>query len=170
MARVITFSTHFPIQHPRKAEPTWFVEQILNSLIPYTGTSRFNDIPEAIRPHVNDFALIDGAKKCHTIRRGNRWKVGDIFSPRIWSEKPYQSKQVEISQNVEIKKIWDIKIDGYFIWINKRLVNKNKYGLGVIILAENDGLSTDDFWDWFPQKAGQIFEGQIICWDESIEY
>ena len=35
-------------------------------------------------------------------------------------------------------------------------------------LARNDGLLINDFWAWFVKEDN--FEGQIICWNPSIEY
>lgn len=84
--RVLTFSTVFPQGHPRVSQPTFFVEQILNSVMPRceNGIINRNDIPPTILPYINDFVLHDGVtKKHHTIRAGNRWKPGDIASLRI---------------------------------------------------------------------------------------
>jgi hypothetical protein len=35
------------------------------------------------------------------------------------------------------------------------------------VLAKNDGLSHDDFKDWFSKLP---FSGQIICWNENVKY
>ncbi len=113
--------------------------------------------------------------KHHTIRAGNRWKVGDKFSPRVWSAKPYASPQITIAPDVEIKKLWDIRIfkSGD---VNIRL--KTETGSisywcsidspGFKKLAENDGLSVSDMAAWF--KMPCTFKGQIICWNDSIQY
>ena len=108
--------------------------------------------------------------KYHTIRAGHRWKVGDYFSPRVWSKKAYHSPQIIIGPDIEVKKTWDIIIkpdDSLFI---------NGQDCGMFIsfnaivekLAKNDGLSTEDLLNWFPNK--KEFDGQIICWNPKIEY
>lgn len=161
--RVITFAKQYPGYHPRKREPTYFVQKILHSLV----TPNYKPVTEIGTP-----------PKFHTIRAGNRWKVGDKFSARYWGDDinektgkagPYQSKQIEFAQ-LEVKKVWSIKIDGYLIWINKELFSWHSHSHEVEKLAKNDGLTINDFWDWFPKKKGKVFEGQIICWNDSIDY
>jgi len=36
-------------------------------------------------------------------------------------------------------------------------------------VALNDGLSYQDFFSWFGIKK-KLFEGQIICWSNDIDY
>src|SRR3954464_12353234 len=105
MARVMTLSRQFPRGHLRAGKPTFFVEKILNSL----GYAEFKkDLPPAVIDIINDFVILDGQTKHHTIRAGHRWKAGDYLSPRVWSGKPYNSKQIIIGTDIEIKKVWDI--------------------------------------------------------------
>ncbi len=106
--------------------------------------------------------------KFHTIRAGSRFKAGDYFSPRIWSGKPYRSKQITIAPDIKIEQVWDIEIaiglEG--IRINGDWNFENyKQLLGE--LSGNDGLSEDDFKSWFNNPS---FVGQIICWDKNIKY
>lgn len=166
MAKVITFSRKFPTTHPRKGEPTYFVEQILNSLL------RVQEIDvhkiDSILNYtlLNQFGLKCGIKK-HTIRGGHRFKTGDYFSPRVWSGKPYCSPQITLIPDLKIQKVHDI----VFVQKDKFLqVNGCVYEFGyeemIEILAKNDGLSTDDFKAWFSKP----FDGQIICWDDSVNY
>ena len=156
--KVITFSRFFPAYHPRKGIDTFFPEQILNGL----GIG-LRDVPAAFNNLVNDFALMDGSKKHHTIRAGNRWKVGDWFSPRVWSGKPYASKQIEFAPPIEIKKIWSFVCnEGYFY------VNGGKVDVTSSDIPANDGISSDDFLNWFPEN--KLFIGQIISWSNEIEY
>jgi len=167
MARVITFSRVFPAYHPKKGEPTYFVEYILNSL----GYVKLqSDLLPDVRNIVNDFFLLDGEiKKHHTIRAGSRWKVGDKFSPRVWSGKPYASPMITIAPDIEIKHIWDVEIfydctigipDGKNQW---KLLSFGE-------VANNDGLTFQDMKHWFNVKRDKPFKGQIICWDEKIKY
>jgi len=156
MSKVITFSRVFPKYHPKAGQPTYFVEQIYNSLF---SKNNLMDYPSGLE--IDD--TIMGVKK-HTIRNGNRWKVGDKFSPRVWSDKPYNSKQIIFCEDVEIKKIFNF---------SKDLISDKWYVNGVemssaerIDLAENDGLLYKDLLSWF-QKP---FNGQIICWSDSVSY
>jgi hypothetical protein len=170
--KVLTFSRQFPKGHPKAGQPTFFVEQSLNSIMPRgeNGIINRSDINPEILPLINDFVLLDGGtRKHHTIRAGNRFKVGDMASLRVWSDKPYRSKQIEFAQ-VEVKKVWPITI------IVDEIFNPI-YSGNILIptcqLAKNDGLECDDFVKWFmihPKKAGSIFTGQIISWSDSIEY
>jgi hypothetical protein len=164
MSKVITFSRFFPAYHPKKGEPTYFVEKIARGLH-QQGVRPF-DIPDEIFS-TEMYYLIDG--KHHTIRAGNRWKVGDKFSPRVWSGKPYNSKQIIIAPDIEIKKVWDVLIMNGPDWFEV-MINGKDYlndGWSLFLLAQNDGLRLDDMMNWFKDD---IFAGQIICWNDSINY
>ncbi len=172
--KVLTCSRHFPKGHPRQGESTWFVEKILSVVLRNAnGRLNLDDINAAIRLLVNDFFIIDGDhNKYHTIRAGNRFKPGDMASLRVWSDKPYRSKQIEFAQ-VEVKKVWGIEINVIqtcpVILIANKLLT---YEAGKE-LAANDGLLLTDFISWFsihPKKKEQTFTGQIICWSDAIEY
>lgn len=164
--RVLTFSTHFPKGHPKEGKQTFFREKIWAGLADRADGFK---IPDEITDW-DWYEYYNGIPKHHTIRSGNRWKVGDKFSPRIWSGKPYASKQITFAPPIEIKKIWEIKIEGYQVFINKELFSQFQYSNQVANLAKNDGLSVDDFWNWFPCKPGKVFEGQIISWSIDIAY
>jgi hypothetical protein len=164
MARVITFSRQFQKKHPRAGEPTYFVEHILNSLNIKVQSS----LMPGVREIINDFFMLSNTyQKLHTIRAGNRWKVGDTFSPRVWSGKPYDSKQIAIAPDITIKKIWDIEIfENYEIHING--VWMASFGSeNCWLIATNDGLVMVDFINWFDKLP---FKGQIICWSDGVEY
>src|SRR5690349_19481727 len=110
--RVITFSRYFPRKHPKEGQPTFFVEKILRN---YWDEVRWTkETEEPISVFTGKMGMIHNinhyAPKVHTIRAGNRWKVGDVFSPRVWSGKPYASKQIEFAPPIEIKKIWNVRI------------------------------------------------------------
>jgi hypothetical protein len=159
MSRVITFSRFFPSYHPKKGQPTYFVEQIHNSIFDDLG-----GVPYEIGEQLQ---LIETNKiKHHTIRAGKRWKVGDKFSPRVWSGKPYASKQIQFAPDIEIKNIWDIglRIRGDFkeFYCN----DCDLTATSINAVSSNDGLDRDDFLSWFTKP----FEGQIICWNENVHY
>jgi hypothetical protein len=165
MSRVITFSRTFPSYHPKKGQPTYFIEKIWKSL---GGVSREFTDPFVIgqdfkKSIVWGYQLVEGVKY-HTIRSGKRWKVGDKFSPRVWSGKPYNSKMITIAPDIEIRKVWDFEMDGRVFYID------GKYYLYTHLneVATNDGLILEELLQWF--KYPGIFQGQIICWNENINY
>jgi hypothetical protein len=174
MSKVIIFSRYFPSYHVKRGEPTYFVEKILQGL----SLDKW-DLEREFNPRLSlDFF----EPKYHTIRAGHRWKVGDKFSPRVWSGKPYQSKQIIIAPDIEVKKVWDFEITtaynsemrgdiSNFIYINRKLVLLNEYEK----LAKNDGLTVGDMCEWFKIAFEEdyreaYFKGQIICWNPQIEY
>ena len=142
MPKVITFAKTFPMHHPRAGEPTGFKDKILS-----------------------------GEKK-HTIRAGNRWEPGDVFSPREWTGLPYRTKQAEIHKELTVLKTWNIKIAIWDLKMNTHYMTVQIEGIyqsidEVTQLALNDGFEKiNDFHRWF-QKP---FRGQIICWNETVNY
>lgn len=184
------FSRVFPQKHRKAGQPTTFVEQIWNSQnltlkgdtyiypMEIEDIKRLNPdkswiILEPFMATLQNRTVLQNPKG-HTIRsipkNGKKIKVGDKFSPRVWSGKPYFSKQITIFEPLEVVKVWDIKIEGFCIWINKELYSNLEFSDAVKKLARNDGLDIEDFWSWFPTTPGSFFEGQIICWSESINY
>lgn len=123
---VLIVSQRFPQTHPRKGEPTMFIENILDE------------------------------KKIHTIR-GNfpLWKkrmdgvqngLAEI-SIRVWTGKPYRSPQEEI---LRIGKEFGCGVQRlvtapYGCWIDNTHNHKQSHEL----FAENDGLTEEDFFEWF---------------------
>lgn len=176
----MTFSTVFPSFHPRHGDAhsleaqTFFVAKICLSLGIRNAAGADTTYPGLIWP------------KHHTIRAGKRWKAGDWFSARVWSGLPYRSKQIEFAQ-IQVKKVWDFKVTIMGDWLINGEVRfektendqwREKYPLRVI--AANDGLTEQDFYQWIiapivnqkmpPKKEVKRFEGQIICWNDQIEY
>lgn len=186
MSKVITFSRFFPKYHPRAGQQTFFVEKIYSAI----GVGgEYLHIP---LPDVDNFMYNHDENyfepKLHTIRAGNRFKVGEKFSPRVWSGKPYASKQIIIADDIEVKHTWDFKIvteddDGENDWSFVEFLGKQytAYGYGgyddkkMVEIAKNDGLEIKDFYDWFLtgrtknqriNNESKIFNGQIICWGD----
>lgn len=176
--KVITFSQFFPVKHPRAGEQTYFREKIWAGL---ADTMVGFKIPDEITDW-DWHEYYNARPKAHTIRAGNRWKVGDQFSPRVWSGKPYQSKQVQFAPPITIEKIWEFSIideDGYRWFCIEDQKYRADYRRGwhahykLIDIAKNDGLDLDSFMDWFmmnPNKDSQHFAGQIISWNKNINY
>lgn len=164
--KVLTFSQYFPKIHPKAGQQTYFREKIWAGLADKVEGFKIPD-------EITDWdwhQYYNAYPKWHTIRAGNRWKVGDKFSPRIWSGKPYASKQIEFAPPIEIKKIWTFEmdpcgvysIDGYYVLEEK--ANE--------LLAKNDGLTDYDMQFWFMPNIDKPkeFKGQILCWNESVDY
>jgi hypothetical protein len=120
---VLMVAKTFQKSHPRAGEPTLFPDHILNG------------------------------KKIHTIRANyDGWKkkvdainAGEaILSIRTWTGKPYRSKQETILELTEVG------IERSLININFKDVKVGDIFPNVSILSGNDGLSSTDFWNWFP--------------------
>jgi len=166
MSKVITFSRVFQKTHPKVGQPTYFVEKILQAIYLKNASNfdekEFNKLNEIGINPFDHYGIYE--PKFHTIRGGHRWKVGDKFSPRVWSGKPYRSYQIIIASDIEIKKIWDFKVDikGLF-YLNGKNIDVTSTDIPI-----NDGLDSDDFLNWFP--VGKEFSGQILCWRDDIYY
>ncbi len=165
MSKVLTFSRTYPAYHLRKGEPTYFVEKLTKSRILAGG--RPVDIPAEVFSEPMYFVV---EPKHHTIRAGNRWKVGDKFSPRVWSGKPYQSKQIIIAPDLEVKKVWTfdlMKVDRG----NLLVINGVEKPIDLLAeIAANDGLELADLLLWFKFPKEQVTNFQIICWNDSVNY
>lgn len=177
MSKVIIFSRVFPKGNKREGQPTFFVEKIWKYVWDAEKSS-MNPL-RYYQPNYDDLFHPMGEgqtnihqyfPKLHTIRAGKRWKVGDVFSPRVWTDKPYKSKQMEFAPELEVKQVYDIEIINQKVIING--VSFGEYARGfyddnVTTLANNDGLSIVDFENWFGNK---FFQGQIICWSDAVSY
>ncbi len=124
---VLLISQRFPAYHPRKGEPTRFLEMLTD----------------------------DSNRKIHTLRRNcvlweqrireiNEGKA--VLSVRYWSGKPYRTPQVELMRltgnEVGFQKIQIDPAFGFFI-------DDYDSNLQTPELAKNDGLSVPDFIRWF---------------------
>lgn len=168
------FSRTFPMTHTRAGKPTWFVEKIWKCL---WETTSFQGIAEYEAAYQETFPVGEAPEenihchfpKGHTIRAGNRWKIGDFFAPRIWSGRPYNSKTIQFAPPIMVENIWRFSIINRTIYIDAAAVHTDT----IERVAKNDGLAFDDFLTWFmpvSKKQQPDFEGQIICWNKNIEY
>ena len=167
--KVLTVSRFYQKGHAREGQPTFFVEKICNAL----GVLKSSALPV----YNTDVAMCVGKKK-HTIRMGQRWKIGDDISIRVWSGLPYRSKQIEIAvtkvanifnfQIIQKETEWEFFINGIKVGSNvHQIMQKNL----LPTIAKNDGLTVNDFLSWFrPKKYPFHFAGQIICWSNEVNY
>jgi len=156
----IMFSRVFPAYHPRKGEPTYFVEQMLKQLI-INGKASTEDLKGEF---VNCKILCEVGYKGHTIRKGHNFKEGDYFKPKVWTVLPYKSVKHQFAPPVKVEKVYDFETTDGQILIDGMLyatpfLNK---------VAHNDGLTLADFWFWI--KYPESFDGQIIVWNNEINY
>lgn len=187
MARVIPFSRNYPSYHPKAGQPTYFVHKIWKSIYDEPDDALYNydcaiewTIYKEIHEHV--------CPKHHTIRAGHRWKEGDWFSPRVWGNDinpktgksgPYHSKQIIIGPDIQVKRTWDFEMDILGVCSIAKPGEQQIYTFCYDEdmderIAKNDGLSPEDWYWWFSRspdfKKNGGFQGQIICWNDSIEY
>ena len=124
---VLIVSKYFPKTHKRAGQSTGFVESLSKLFV-----GNFNKI-HTIRSNYDLWA-----KRVKLINEGKA-----ILSIRYWSGKPYNSKQIEIVRlekaGIECLKTPD---DFVFASIDGVLTDWSN-------VAKNDGLSFDDFCDWF---------------------
>ncbi|MVO09762.1 hypothetical protein GOQ30_11390 [Flavobacterium sp. TP390] len=156
MSKVIIISRFFPVGHKRQQEKTDFLAKFWAN----HGIIMQNYHLEQL---IDDYANVSKIgflmnPKKHTIRKGNRFKKGDYFSPRVWSGRPYHSKQIIVAPDTKIKEVYQIEIRN-----DLSILIDNKAFNSIDILANNDGLNKEDFINWFSNQLP--FKGQIICWN-----
>lgn len=180
--------------HPKEGENTMFVEKVLNCLgINYTNNFYFETLvglnksklengilteDDLLRFQASLYPFCEDCKG-HTIREKNHFNAGDFVKLAVWSDVPntkngrvgaYHSPQIIIAPDVEVKKVWEFEISGLTVLINNTPINSIK----TREIANNDGLDMIEFRDWFCDspdfKKGKVFQGQIICWNDSINY
>ena len=169
MSKVIILSRKFLKGHPKAGTDTDFEDAVL-SVIDKT----YNDTVHLIQ------IITDQKPKHHTIRFGRRWKTGDKASLRVWSGKPYASKQRVMAPDVTLRVV-DILVDydQGIIMVDYEKINHQILHLCYLssgcsdlkMIAANDGLSAQDFLDWFQvgKKKG-VHEAQILIWGDVKEY
>lgn len=101
--------------------------------------------------------------KIHTIRANvkNYYRDGDALSIREWSFKPYNSKQCEFGQ------VQECGVEPVRLYRGHHLADVGAGDAPVVVpidlLARNDGLSVEDFYNWFfTPKGKNVFIGDII--------
>ena len=132
---VLTVSENFPKTHPKSGEPTNFPLSI-----------KHYDKIHTIRGNYDLWA-----------RRFEKINAGEaVLSIRVWEGKPYNSKQREIfrydyRRKIGIEKLnmdtFDVgRDDNNDVSLNFKI---GKTMVSADLLAKNDGLSYEDFENWF---------------------
>lgn len=140
---ILTFSRVFPASHSKAGQPTGFEDKRKEG------------------------------SKIHTIRADKKgvWRKAEqainsgrkYLSERVWTGRPYNSEQREFErleriglQSITMTYSADDALPQ--AWVDGKPVS-------VEALAKNDGLSTEDFVEWFfgtKLYQGNVFEGVII--------
>jgi len=175
----------FPTYHPRAGESTYFVEKIWKSIgwveygVLLDNNLKFIDSANKVSDIIQDFARgIESentifAPKHHTIREKgvNPVKVGDTLTLFSWSGRPYRSSQIVIAPQIEIKQVWDFDLFKYGCQGTTLCINGVEKPKDLLIdIAMNDGLSTNELFNWFKYPKKPVMQHQIICWSDSVKY
>jgi hypothetical protein len=124
---VLMVSKTFPQTHKRSGESTGFVENI---------KALFSPKNSKIHTIRSNYEL--WRKRSEQINEGKA-----VLSIRYWSDKPYKSKQVEIAR---LEKIGVERLDDPTNFVFAPIEGE---AFAWIDIAKNDGLSFDDFCEWF---------------------
>lgn len=137
---VITLSKVFPTTHPKAGAPTGFEHKL------HAAINGWSD-HAYLKLHTIRANYPLWAKRFEQINRGDA-----CLSIRQWTGKPYASKQVEIARltkadGIGLQKLEFVPCYG-IIGATVVIDGADKF-MSKIILAANDGLTHDDWLDWF---------------------
>lgn len=140
---IITFSKKFPPGHPKVGEPTGFSDKL------EAGTKI-----HTIRSDAKGW----WDKCAEAINSGRKY-----LSLREWVGRPYNSEQRILGERDKIglqtiTMTYSSEDELPKAWVDGKEVS-------VKLLAQNDGLSVQDFVEWFfstPLYKSNVFEGKII--------
>lgn len=144
---VLMLSKVFPATHPRKGEPTSFKMAFNNARL----CAKCQEKPKGMCMG----ECVVGYIKRHTIRANyDLWKkrfeqiaAGEaVLSVRQWTAAPYRSKQVEIAR---LTREDGIGLQCLRFDKSRFLPHVDYKPIGIGNLANNDGLSLEDWREWF---------------------
>ena len=123
---VITLSKTFPTTHPKAGQPTNFAENL--------GKTKLHTIRGNYELWEKRFKQIESGEACLSIRQ--------------WTGKPYASKQVEIANltkedGIGLQKLTFDAASMKYPRVGFRVFKEKS------IIANNDGLSSTDWVNWF---------------------
>ncbi len=127
---VITISEFFPSYHKKAGEKTGFAKSI----------------SDQIKIHTIRESYELWAKRAEKINKGEA-----RLSVRVWTGKPYNSKQREVFSFERIS-VQKLILDD---WLYSCDIDGKRFGFNQDCIAENDGLSPDDFEDWFKNSINE---------------
>lgn len=119
--------------------------------------------------------LILSGEKIHTIRadRLHRWKPGMkiqhwLYSPRNVSKNPHQFAEGVCTEVQDIVIRRKIECDEPSVFV---MSEKEGWFLStsqIKQMAANDGLTLDEFREWFVPESNPIFRGRIIHFTDKV--
>lgn len=142
---VITLSQVFPVTHIRKGEPTGFKDKFLAAIKQLEG--------EWWKLHTIRANYELWKKRFDEIAAGNA-----CLSVRQWTEKPYRSKQVELARltredGIGLQELYFPSNCLRFAIVDTKehffTIDSEYEECHFKTLAHNDGLSFDDWKEWF---------------------
>ena len=153
---VITLSSHFLANHKRAGEETHFKEKFLLG----QGLTDY-DTPSLAKIHTIRANYPLWEKRIKEVQDGHA-----VLSIRQWTGKPYRSKQVEIAMLTAENGVGVQKLEFYNNTLGLchiGIVYQRKYEL-----AHNDGLSFEDWEEWF--KGYDLSEPMAIIHFTKFRY
>lgn len=152
-------------------DKTRFVERIWAGLLPTLGREAMHTYLDQYDGFLWDISYIDWILlqqepiKIHTIRAGSRWIEGEMFSPKVWSGRPYHSHQVTFAPDLKITAAPIVHVRP-----EENMIDRAVYIGGKIVssleVAKNDGLNYENFASWFSKP----FDGQCIIFGPENPY
>ena len=173
---VLTVSRNFPKTHKRHGELTHFVEKILVGQ--YDKNENFY-LQDTKAEFDREIFFECRNPKIHTIRTNYKFwskRIAEIqngnavLSVRYWSGKPYNSKQVEICQLDKDSGCGVQELEFFNSNLSDPVVmsSTNNPHLTREQLAKNDGLSLEEFKEWF--KGYDLSQPMAIIHFTSFRY
>lgn len=147
---VITLSRVFPAKHPRAGQPTNFRAAFNNAQMcakcrkKALGMCARECVVGYLKNHTMRGNYDLWAKRFEKIERGEA-----CLSVRQWTGKSYASKQVEIMRLTREDGIGLQRLTFDFDELNKPRINGSVLDPSAKDLARNDGLSYEDWSNWF---------------------
>lgn len=178
----IKFARKYLKAHPKHGQETFFIEKIWSNDDALSPPYIKPVSTSILEKEFDNYTKNTYHPKGHTIRKGDRWKAGDLFDATVWTADPYNSKVITFAKDIKVVKTHSFEIKDNSIYIDKYKIGgidkkeDNIFGVpyylygvsNIELIAKNDGLELQDFLDWF--KFPEPFYGQIIVWREDIDY
>ena len=162
----MSISRTFPATHPKNGEETYFRYAIKNAILEQIGFRYYDG---------NDDGVFTLRKKLHTIRANYPlWKkrIDEVNKGEAelvlyeWTGKPYRSKTRELFRFGKDDRIGVQKLQFKTGQINGFVEDFERFNNEKEVLkdtlAKNDGLSLQDFRDWF--KGYDLEQSLAIIW------
>lgn len=138
---ILTLCKVFPVTHSRAGEKTGFEQKLKNGIKKHTIRYNAKDVWD---------------KRYNDISKSKKY-----LSVREWNGRPYNSEQREFARydKIGLQKItmtYSSTDEVPQCWVDGKQVSAYD-------LAKNDGLSVEDFTEWFfGCNKGNVFDGVII--------